>query len=124
MLRYGSRERVISGAEPQTTNNRMELRAAVEALEAMREPVRVELHTDSAYLSRAFTEGWVDRWVANGWRTAKKKPVENQDLWQRLVAQADRHRVKWIKVKGHANDEMNNRVDMLAVEAMKAGLAG
>jgi ribonuclease HI len=119
VLKYGRRERVLSGGKPQTTNNRMELRAAVEALQALTEPCRVSLHTDSAYLERAFNEGWLDRWQRNGWKTAAKKPVENRDLWEELLALTDRHDVRWIKVKGHADDPVNNRVDGLAVEAMQ-----
>ncbi|MDX1546279.1 MAG: ribonuclease HI [Rhodothermales bacterium] len=118
LLRYGRHERILTGAEPQTTNNRMELRAALEALRALQEPCRVALHTDSAYLARAFTEGWLDRWQRNGWKNAKKKPVENQDLWEGLLEQAARHEVEWKKVKGHADDPLNNRVDGLAVAAM------
>ncbi len=119
ILRYGTLEREVSGGAPETTNNRMELTAALEALRALKEPCRVDLHTDSAYMHRAFTERWLDRWQRNGWKTASKKPVENQDLWEGLLEQAKRHQIKWIKVKGHADDEMNNRVDRLAVAAMK-----
>ncbi len=101
----------------------MEMRAAIEALAAMKEPVHAVIHTDSAYLARAFTEGWVTRWQRNGWKNSKKKPVENKDLWELLVELDQRHRVEWIKVKGHADDPMNNRVDELAVDAMNAGIA-
>lgn len=118
ILRHNGHEKEISGGAALTTNNRMELTAAAEALKALREPCSVELHTDSAYLHRAFTERWVDRWQRNGWKTASKKPVENQDLWQELVELNERHQVKWVKVKGHADDELNNRADRLAVEAM------
>ena len=120
ILVFGERERVISGFEQRTTNNRMELRAAVEALAALKEPCRVRLHTDSAYLHRAFTDGWLGRWQQTGWKTASKKPVENQDLWRRLLEVSREHDVEWVKVKGHASDEMNNRVDRLAVQAMRA----
>lgn len=119
VLRYQGHERELSGGAALTTNNRMELRAAVEALKALRESCEVELHTDSAYLHRAFTDRWVQRWQRNGWKTSAKKPVENQDLWKELIEQANRHRVKWVKVKGHADDELNNRADRLAVEAME-----
>ncbi len=101
-----------------TTNNRMELTAALEALRALKEPCRVSLHTDSAYLERAFNQGWLDNWQRKGWRTASKKPVENRDLWEGLSEQDTRHEIAWVKVKGHADDPMNNRVDGLAVEAM------
>lgn len=97
----------------------MELTAALEALRALRYPCVVELHTDSAYLANAFNQGWIDNWIRKGWKTAAKKPVENQDLWQQLLAEVGRHRVKWVKVKGHADNDANNRVDRLAVEAMK-----
>ena len=116
---YGAREKIISGGEPLTTNNRMELRAAVEALKALREPCRVSIHTDSAYLQKAFSERWLERWQRNGWRTAAKKPVENQDLWRDLLEAVGRHSVEWVKVKGHADNELNNRVDRLAVAAME-----
>lgn len=121
LLKYGSYERVISGAEPQTTNNRMELTAALKALQTLTEPCDVALHTDSAYLVRAFNDGWLNNWQRNGWRNAKKQPVENQDLWRALLEQDTRHRITWIKVRGHADDELNNRVDGLAVEAMNLG---
>ena len=120
LLAYGGQERALSGGEPLTTNNRMELTAALEALRALTEPCRVSLHTDSAYLFRAFTDGWLVRWQQNGWKTAAKKPVENQDLWEALLEQDARHDVRWVKVKGHADDERNNRVDRLAVQAMAA----
>ena len=124
LLKFGPHERVLSGAAPHTTNNRMELTAALEALRGLKEPCRVSLHTDSAYLVRAFTEGWLEKWRHNGWRNASKKPVENKDLWEGLLEQADRHAVRWIKVKGHADDALNNRVDGLAVEAMNRGRYG
>lgn len=110
----------LSGGEPLTTNNRMELTAALAALQALKRPVQVELHSDSQYLVRAFNEGWLDRWRSNGWRTASKKPVENQDLWERLVEAASRHRVQWRHVAGHAGHEHNEACDRLArEEAMK-----
>ena len=120
LLQSGAHEKVLSGGEKLTTNNRMELTAALEALRSVKEPARVALHTDSAYLARAFNEGWLTKWQRNGWKNAKKKPVENKDLWEGLLKQADRHDVQFIKVKGHADDALNNRVDGLAVEAMQA----
>jgi len=120
LLKFGDTERELSGGEARTTNNRMELRAAIEALKALKEPCRVSIHTDSAYLQRAFEEGWLDRWQRNGWKTASKKPVENQDLWQELLRLSRLHRVAWVKVKGHADDVYNNRVDRLAVAAVAA----
>lgn len=124
ILRFDGHEKVLSGYEPETTNNRMELRAALEGLAALKEPVRVSLHTDSAYLARAFNDDWIRNWQKNGWRTSAKKPVENQDLWMKLIRMSERHRVSWIKVKGHSNNPLNNRVDELAVAAMNEGRAG
>ena len=123
LLIFGPHEREVSGYEPRTTNNRMELRAAVEALTTLKEPCDVTIHTDSAYMQRAFADGWIDKWQRNGWKTASKKPVENQDLWMQLLEQTKRHRVRWVKVKGHADDERNNQVDRLAVAALEAGRA-
>lgn len=96
----------------------MELTAALEALKALKESVHVLLHTDSAYLANAFNQGWLDNWQTNGWRTSSKKPVENKDLWEQLLEVSAQHQVDWIKVKGHADNELNNRVDRLAVDAM------
>ena len=110
-------ERELSGHETETTNNRMELTAAAEALEALREPCRVHLHSDSAYLINAFRDRWLDGWQRRGWKKADKKPVLNRDLWERLLAQDARHEIEWIKVKGHAGVDMNERVDRLAVGA-------
>lgn len=121
LLIYQGRERVITGAEPETTNNRMELMAVVEALRVLREPVRAAVHTDSAYIANAFQQKWIDNWQRKGWMTAGKTPVKNQDLWKALLEQVARHEVRFVKVKGHADDELNNRVDRLAVEALKAG---
>ncbi len=119
ILRFGHHEKVLTGAELHTTNNRMELTAAIEALRALKESCDVELHTDSHYLVRAVEEGWLERWQQNGWRTASRKPVENQDLWQALLEVMRPHRVRFVKVKGHADDALNNRADRLAVEAMR-----
>ncbi len=118
ILKFGPHEKTICGREDETTNNRMELTAALKALEILKEPVRASVHTDSAYLSNAFNKGWIDNWQTNGWRTSSKKPVENQDLWVAILDAVNRHEVSWIKVKGHADDELNNRVDRLAVDAM------
>ena len=111
--------RDLKGAEAETTNNRMELTAAAEALEALREPCRVRLHSDSAYLVNAFTDRWLDGWVRRGWKKADKKPVLNRDLWERLIAQNERHDITWVKVKGHAGVPLNEHVDGLAVSAMQ-----
>ncbi len=119
LLQFGRHERVLTGGASHTTNNKMELQAAIEGLRALKEPCRVKLHTDSAYLQRAFTEGWIDRWRRNGWRTSSKKPVENQDQWKELLELTERHDVTWVKVKGHATNEYNIRVDRLAVAALE-----
>ena len=119
ILMYGTKERVITGAESPTTNNRMELAAVVESLRVLKERCKVAVHTDSSYVANAFNENWIEGWIKRGWKTAGKKPVKNQDLWEELIAQVKRHEVTFVKVKGHANDELNNRVDRLAVEAVK-----
>lgn len=108
----------ISGGETRTTNQRMELQAAIKALRALIGPSRVRLHSDSAYLINAFNLHWISRWRLNGWRTAAKKPVQNQDLWQELVELTSKHEVKWIKVKGHSDDYYNERCDRLARQAI------
>ena len=119
LLQYGQPpvERELSGHETATTNNRMELAAAAEALEALNAPCRVRLHSDSAYLVNAFNDRWLDGWQRRGWKKADKKPVLNRDLWERLLAQNERHEITWVKVKGHSGNELNERVDQLAVRA-------
>ena len=117
ILKYGDREKTLSGGEAQTTNNRMELLAAICALEALSRPCAVDLHTDSQYLRGGIT-GWMSKWKRNGWRTADKSPVKNEDLWRRLDAAAARHTIAWHWVRGHAGDAMNERADALASEAM------
>ena len=109
----GGREREISGGESLTTNNRMELTAAIEALNALNKPCRVELHSDSQYLRDGITR-WIHDWRRNGWRTAGRKPVKNADLWERLVEAESRHDVKWHWVRGHSGHPENERVDALA----------
>jgi ribonuclease HI len=118
LLIDGDRVCERSGYEPRTTNNRMELRAAVEALRALDEPREVDLHTDSQYLRTGMAE-WLARWKRNGWRTADKKPVKNTDLWQELDALAHRHVVHWHWVRGHAGHPENERCDLLANEAIR-----
>ena len=118
LLRYGPHEKEISGAEAQTTNNRMELVAAIAALEALKEPCEVDLYTDSEYLRKGMTE-WIHTWQNNGWRTAGKKPVKNADLWQRLLQAMAPHEVHWHWVRGHAGHAENERVDALARKAMR-----
>ncbi|QSF53199.1 ribonuclease HI [Brevundimonas fontaquae] len=109
----GGHEKELWGGEPNTTNNRMELMAAIMALEALKRPCKVELHTDSKYVMQGITE-WMRGWKARGWLTSDKKPVKNADLWQRLDAARLRHDVKWRWVKGHAGHELNERADQLA----------
>ncbi|MGI9404085.1 MAG: ribonuclease HI [Hyphomicrobium sp.] len=123
ILIYGDRRKEISDGEAETTNNRMELMAAIKALEALKRPSRVELHTDSSYLKNGIT-GWIDRWKANGWRTANKKPVKNVELWQRLDEAQARHQIDWHWVRGHAGHPENERADDLAREAMAPYLRG
>jgi ribonuclease HI len=113
VLRWNGTEKDLHGGELQTTNNRMELMAAISALEGLTRPSQVELHTDSKYLLDGITK-WITGWQRNGWRTAAKKPVKNEDLWRRLVAAMDRHEIRWVWVKGHAGDEGNERADELA----------
>jgi ribonuclease HI len=116
VLRFGTTEKELSGGEPLTTNNRMELTAAVEALNALKKPCRVRLSTDSRYVMDGLTK-WIHGWRRNGWRTADKKPVKNAELWQALLDAAAPHRIEWIWVKGHAGHPDNERADKLASDA-------
>ena len=118
ILMYGSNKKELSGGEAMTTNNRMELTAAISALEALREPCEVELYTDSQYITNAINLGWLDSWQKRGW-TRKGGDVKNPDLWIKLAALLDLHSVKFIWVKGHAENEHNNRCDELAVAQSK-----
>jgi ribonuclease HI len=113
LLRTGDKERELSGGDKPTTHNRMELTAAIRALEALKKPCRVHLHTDSQYVRDGITK-WIHGWQRNGWRTADKKPVKNADLWQELLDAAAPHRVEWHWVKGHSGHPENDRVDALA----------
>jgi ribonuclease HI len=117
ILQWGHHRREIKGAEAHTTNNRMELMAAIMALESLKWPCEVDLHTDSQYLQKGITE-WIFGWKRNGWRTADKKPVQNTDLWQRLDAAVDRHTVHWHWVRGHSGHDLNERADELVREAI------
>lgn len=117
ILRAGEREKELQGGEAQTTNNRMELLAAISALEALKRPCSVDLHTDSEYLRNGIMK-WMHGWKRNGWRTADKKPVKNQDLWERLDLAIARHEIRWHWVKGHAGNELNERADLLARQGM------
>jgi ribonuclease HI len=116
ILRSNGKERVLSGGESPTTKNRMELMAAIEALNALRKPCRVQLWTDSNYVRDGITR-WIHGWQRNGWRTADKKPVKNAELWQALIDAAAPHRVEWVWVKGHAGHPDNERADKLASDA-------
>jgi ribonuclease HI len=118
ILRYGDKKRELSGSFPQTTNNRMELTAAIEGLRAIKEPVEVEVVTDSEYLKNGITQ-WIHGWKRNGWKTSAKKPVVNQDLWTELDQLVSNHKVVWTWTKGHANHEDNNRADELATQAAR-----
>ncbi len=118
ILRYGGTEKELSGAEAATTNNRMELMGAISALEALKRSTKVTLHTDSKYVMDGVTK-WIHGWKKNGWKTADKKPVKNEDLWKRLDAANASHDVTWKWVKGHADDVMNNRADELARNAIQ-----
>ena len=119
LLRYGAVEKELSGAEPLTTNNRMELMGAISALEALKRPARITLHTDSTYVRDGIMK-WLKGWKAKGWMTADKKPVKNQDLWQRLEAATHIHEIEWLWVKGHSGHPENDRVDQLARDAIQA----
>ena len=119
VLRYGSNVKEISGGDPATTNNRMEIRAAIEGIAAVKESCEIELFTDSAYLKNGITE-WLKVWKAKGWRTTEKKAVKNEDLWRKLDEVVFRHKVHWKWVKGHAGNVDNERCDVLAVAAVAA----
>jgi ribonuclease HI len=113
LLRYGDHERELFGGEPDTTNNRMELMAAIRALETLKEPCEVDLTTDSEYVRKGITE-WLQNWKARNWKTSDRKPVKNADLWQALEQAASRHQVRWHWVKGHSGHDENERADQLA----------
>ncbi len=118
VLLYNEIRKEISGGEAASTNNRMEIMAAIAALESLKEPCEAEIYSDSAYLVNAYKQGWLNNWQKNGWKTSKKQPVENQDLWKRLLQQTNKHQVEWHKVKGHAENKENNRCDELARNAI------
>ena len=119
LIRSGAHEKELSGGEPLTTNNRMELMAAIEGLNALTRPCRVRLSTDSRYVMDGLTK-WIHGWQKNGWKTADKKPVKNAELWQALLEASRRHRVEWTWVKGHAGHPDNERADRLASDAAVA----
>ncbi len=117
VLRYKGTDRELAGGEADTTNNRMELMAAIQGLEALTRPMKVRLYTDSTYVRHGIDQ-WIHKWKTNGWKTAARKPVKNVDLWQRLEAAADRHQVEWFWIKGHAGHPENERCDEIARGAM------
>lgn len=120
ILIHDGHEREISGGDSESTNNRMELTAVIEALRALKEKCDVTLFTDSEYVKNAFTQKWIDGWIKKGWKTASRQPVKNQDLWRTLIDLVNGHTVKWEWVRGHADDPLNNRCDELAVQARLA----
>jgi len=119
LLVWNGNEKELYGGEPQSTNNRMEMRAVIEGLRALRVPCSVTIHTDSALIMNAFTQHWVENWKRRGWRKADKKPVENQDLWVEMLGEMERHEIQWVKVKGHSGHTENERVDALAVKGSR-----
>ncbi len=123
LLQAGGKERELCGGEAHTTNNRMELTGAIRALEALKRPCRVVLHTDSKYVQQGISE-WVHNWKQRGWKTADKKPVKNEDLWRRLDELAGKHHVQWVWGKGHAGHDGNERADQLANRGIEKLLAG
>ena len=119
VLLYKGHKKEVFGAEEQTTNNRMELTAVIKGLKMLKEPCIVTVYSDSAYVVNAFLENWIEGWVLKGWKTSGKKPVQNVDLWQELLSLMQIHEVSYVKVKGHEDNELNNRCDKLAVGAYK-----
>ena len=119
ILIYKGVEKIVSGSEKETTNNRMELTAAIKGLEALKEDCEVELYSDSQYLTDAFNKGWLNDWQSNGWKNSNKKEVKNIDLWNTLLELNSKHKITFIKVKGHADNEYNNRCDKIAVSEYK-----
>ena len=120
ILIFGEHRLEISGYEAETTNQKMEMKAALAALERLKEPCDVRLVSDSAYLINGFSQKWLDKWQKNGWQTSKKTPVENQELWKALLVQSQKHNIDWVKIKGHAGNPENERCDELARQAIEA----
>lgn len=114
ILVYKGKEKVMSGGMNETTNNRMEILAVIEGLKCLKEPCKVEIYSDSAYVVNTFLQGWLENWIKNDWKTSSNKQVQNVDLWKELIALLNKHEVHWNKVKGHADNELNNRCDVLA----------
>ena len=119
ILMYNGNEKVVSGSEKDTTNNRMELKAVIEGLKALKVKCDVDLYSDSQYVTDAFNQHWIESWKANGWKNSNKKPVKNVDLWEDLLVLTQLHNVNFIKVKGHSDNEYNNRCDKIAVSEYK-----
>ena len=119
ILMFGDVKKEISGAAKETTNNIMEITAVIEALKCLKEECEVEVYSDSAYVVNAFNQGWITNWIKNNWRNSSKDPVKNKELWQELIALTEKHKVTFIKVKGHSDNEFNNRCDELATGAIK-----
>ena len=119
ILMYKGNKKEISGGQKDTTNNVMEITAVVEGLELLKYPCKVKVYSDSAYVVNCFKQGWIENWRKNGWKTASKDPVKNKELWQRLYELTQKHEVDFIKVKGHSDNEFNNRCDELARNAIK-----
>jgi len=123
VILYSNNVKELSGFDQKSTNQRMELVAAIEGLSALKEACSVHLYSDSAYLVNGFNQRWIQGWLKNGWVNAKKQPVSNQELWERLWELSGIHKVEWVKVKGHSDNKWNNRCDLLAREAIKTGLS-
>lgn len=119
LLLWQGKEKEMTGGSPNTTNNRMEMMAVIEGLKALKKPCHVKIHSDSALIVNTFKKGWINKWIKKGWKKSDKKPVENRDLWEAMLKVMKPHKVEWIKVKGHADNMLNNRVDKLAVNASK-----
>ena len=119
VLIYGEAKKEISGAKKETTNNEMEITAVLEALKILKEPCEVDVYSDSAYVVNTFEKGWIDNWVKSGWKTASKDLVKNVELWKELLELMKKHNVTFHKVKGHSDNELNNRCDELATSAIK-----
>jgi ribonuclease HI len=119
LLLWNGKEKELTGGAKNTTNNRMEMMAVIKGLKALKRPCKVKIHSDSALIVNTFKKGWIDDWQKRGWKKSNKKPVENQDLWEEMLKAMSSHKIEWIKVKGHADNMLNNRVDKLAVAASK-----
>lgn len=117
LLLWNGKEKEITGGAKNTTNNRMEMMAVIKGLKALKKPCHVKIHSDSALIINTFKKGWIKNWIQKEWKKSDKKPVENRDLWEEMLKAMKPHKIEWIKVKGHADNQLNNRVDRLAVKA-------